>query len=57
LRTIKLQVPEQCREQYLKVILKNYEAKSQDELELGRADTFMHKISLKTPEPIYIKQF
>jgi len=57
LRTIKLQVPEQCREQYLKVILKNYEAKSQDELELGRSDTFMHKILLKTPEPIYIKQF
>ncbi len=56
-QTIHLNVPEQFREQYLKVILKNHEAVSQNKFDLGRTDTLMHEIVLKTAEPIYVKQF
>jgi hypothetical protein len=54
---IKLQVPEQYQQQYLKLLLQNHEAISQDKFDLGRTDTLMHEITLKTEEPIYIKQF
>jgi hypothetical protein len=50
-------VPQQFREQYLTVILKNHEAVSQNKFDLGRTDTLMHEIALKTSEPIYVKQF
>jgi hypothetical protein len=39
------------------VILKNHEAVSQNKFDLGRTDTLMHEIVLKTPEPMYVKQF
>jgi hypothetical protein len=53
----KLQVPEQFQKQYLSLVLKNHEAISQDKFDLGRTDTLMHEIALKTAEPIYVKQF
>ena len=53
----KLQVPEQFQKQYLNVLLKNHEAISQDKFDLGRTDTLMHEIALKTSEPVYVKQF
>jgi hypothetical protein len=53
----KLQVPEQFQKQYLNLLLKNHTAISQDKFDLGRTDTLMHEITLKTAEPIYIKQF
>ncbi len=56
-KTIHLQVPEQFCEQYLKVILTNHEAVSENKFDLGRTNTLMHEIALKTSEPIYIKQF
>jgi hypothetical protein len=56
-KTVHLQVPEQFCEQYLKVILKNHEAVSENELDLGCTDTLMHEITLKTDEPICVKQF
>jgi hypothetical protein len=56
-QTVHLNVPEQFRKQYLKVILKNHEAVSQKKFDLGRTDTLMHEIALKTQEPIYVKQF
>jgi hypothetical protein len=56
-KTVNLNVPDQFREQYLKVILKNHEAVSQNKFDLGRTDTLMHEIALKTSEPIYVKQF
>jgi hypothetical protein len=56
-KTIHLNVPEQFCKQYLKVILKNHQAVSQDKFDLGRTDTLMHEITLKTEEPIYVKQF
>jgi hypothetical protein len=56
-QTIHLNVPEKFREQYLKVILKNHEAVSQNKFDLGHTDTLMHEIVLKTAEPIHVKQF
>jgi len=56
-QTVDLNVPDQFSEQYLKVILKNHEAVSQNKFDLGRTDTLMHEIELKTSEPIYVKQF
>ncbi len=53
----KLQVPEKFQKEYLKLLLKNHEAISQDKFDLGHTDTLMHEIALKTAEPIYIKQF
>jgi hypothetical protein len=50
-------VPEQYQQQYLKLLLQNHEAVSQDKFELGRTDTLMHEIALKTEEPVYVKQF
>jgi hypothetical protein len=53
----KLQVPEQFQQQYLKLLLQNHQAISQIKFDLGRTDTLMHEIALKTTEPIYVKQF
>ncbi len=38
-------------------ILKNYKAVSESKFDLGRTDTLMHEIALKTDEPINVKQF
>jgi len=54
---VKLQVPEQFCQKYLNLLLKNHEAISQDKFDLGRTDTLMHEIALKTMEPVYVKQF
>ncbi len=54
---MKLNLPEQFRQKYLNLLLKNHEAISQDKFDLGRTDTLMHEILLKTQEPIYVKQF
>jgi hypothetical protein len=56
-KTVHLQVPEQFCKQYLKVILKNHKAVSENKFDLGRTDTLIHEIALKTSEPIYVKQF
>ena len=50
-------VPSEFRDQYLKTVLKYHEAVSQHKFDLGRANTLMHEITLKTKEPIYVKQF
>jgi hypothetical protein len=54
---VKLHVPEQFQQKYLNLLLKHHEAISQDKFDLGRTDTLIHEIALKTTEPIYIKQF
>ncbi len=50
-------MPEQYQQRYLQILLQNHEAVSQDKFDLGRTDTLMHEIALKTEEPIYVKQF
>jgi len=54
---VKLQVPPQFCQRYLNLLLKHHEAISQDKFDLGRTDTLMHEIALKTTEPVYVKQF
>jgi tetrahydrodipicolinate N-succinyltransferase len=55
--SVKLHVPEKYQQHYLKLLLHNHEAVCQDKFNLGRTDTLLHKIALKTDETIYIKQF
>jgi len=50
-------VPEEHREAYVDLILKHHEAVSRDRFDLGRTETLLHEIDLKSNEPIYIKQF
>ena len=57
LDNLTLNVPEELKESYLKVILDNHECISRHRFDLGRTDTLLHEISLKTEEPIYVKQF
>jgi hypothetical protein len=56
-KTVSLQVPEQFRDKYLKVLLINHEAVSQNRFDLSCTDMLMPEIALKTSELIYIKQF
>ncbi len=52
-----MQVPEQFHQQYLDVLLHHHEAISKDKFDLGKTDTLMHEVALRTQEPIYVKQF
>ncbi|MCZ2208037.1 hypothetical protein, partial [Cylindrospermopsis raciborskii] len=54
---VKLNVPEHLKDSYLSVILKNHECVSRHKFDLGRTDTLLHDIALKTEEPVYVKQF
>lgn len=51
------QIPDQFKDRYKRVILKHHEAISQHKLDLGRTNTLLHDIELRSPEPIYVKQF
>ena len=56
--TAKLEtVPEKYRGRYLQLLLEYHEAISQDKFDLGRSETLMHDIALKSEEPVYVKQF
>jgi len=48
---------ENIKKKYLDLVLKHHEAVSRDRFDLGRTKTLMHEISLKTDEPVYVKQF
>ena len=54
---VKMHVPEQFQAKYRNLLFKHHEAISQNKFDLGRTDTLMHEIALKTQEPIYVKQF
>ncbi len=50
-----MHVPEQFQAKYRNLLFKHHEAISQNKFDLGRTDTLMHEIALKTQEPIYVK--
>ena len=52
-----MHVQEQFQAKYRNLLFKHHAAISQNKFDLGRTDTLMHKIALKTQEPIYVKQF
>ena len=54
---VKLNVPEQYKEHYLNILYKNHEAISEHKYDLGKTETLMHDITLKSEEPVYVKQF
>ena len=54
---VNLTVPDNVWQHYLGVILKNHVCISRHKFDLGRTETLLHEISLKTNEPIYVKQF
>ena len=53
----KLNVPEEFRQRYIDLLLRNHEVISSDKYDLGKCTTSMHDIELKSEDPIYIKQF
>jgi hypothetical protein len=54
---VKLNVPDEFKDKYLNVLFNNHEAISQHKYDLGQTETLMHDISLKSEEPVYVKQF
>ena len=52
-----IEVPAEHKQWYLQVLLKFHKAISEDRFDLGRCRTDLHKITLKTDKPIFVKQF
>ena len=51
------EVPAEYKQWYLQVLLQFHKAISEDRFDLGRCRTDLHEITLKTEEPIFVKQF
>ena len=43
--------------QYEELILANHDVFAKDKFDLGFSDKVTHKINMKTPQPVYVKQF
>ena len=54
---LKLFVPNKFKVEFLKLIEKHHTVFSKDKSDLGNSQTLQHDISLRTKEPIYVKQF
>ena len=52
-----IEVPEEYKEKYYKLLTKYSDLFSDTKYDLGRATHFFHKIHLKDKEPVYRKQF
>ena len=52
---VNLTVPNKFKSDYHAVILKNHECISQHKFDLGRTEMLLHKILLKSEEPVYVK--
>ena len=57
LDNLNLNVPPQYRDQYVELIKRHHSVFSDSKSDLGRSDTILHEIHLKTAEPVYVKQF
>jgi len=53
----KILVPEQYKKRYEKVLEQCHEVFSRDKSDLGKSDLLSHDITLKSNEPVYVKQF
>ena len=53
----KLNVPEEYKQKYMDLLLRHHEVISAHKYDLGRTETLLHEITLKTEEPVYVKQF
>jgi len=54
---IKLEVPKEYKERYEQLLLKHHAAFSLDKSDLGYCDLLRHQLVMKTPEPVFVKQF
>jgi len=54
---VNLNVPEKFKAQYMEVLRRFHDVISKDKSDLGRSKTLQHEISLKSKEPVYVKQF
>lgn len=50
-------IPPLIRAQYEALILQNHDVFADDKFDLGFSDKISHKINMKTPQPVYVKQF
>ena len=57
LKNLNLNVPPEWRYRFMKVVLDNHECISRHKFDLGQTQTLLHEISLKSDEPVYVKQF
>jgi len=53
----KILVPEQYKKKYEKVLEQCHEVFSRDKSDLGKSDLLAHDITLKSKDPVYVKQF
>ena len=54
---VNLNVPEKFKKEYLSILYENHGVISRHKDDLGRSNTLQHEISLKSKEPVYVKQF
>ena len=54
---VNLNVPAQYKQRYLQVLQDHHQVISRSKNDLGRSNTLQHEISLKSNEPVYVKQF
>jgi hypothetical protein len=54
---LKMGFEDKEKPKYVELIMKNHDIFSFGKMDLGRASTLMHEITLKNEEPIYVKQF
>ena len=45
------------RAQYEELIIQNHDVFAHDKFDLGFSDVISHQINMKTPQPVYVKQF
>ena len=57
LKDLNLTVPNNEEAEYIELILKNHDVFSSTKHDLGLANNFQHEIKLRSPEPVFRKQF
>ena len=57
LQDLTLTVPQEYKQTYIDLILRNHDIFSVDKNDLGRANNFTHRIDLKNKAPVYIPQY
>ena len=54
---LNLQVPEEYEQRYVDLLVKHHAAFSLDKNDIGLCNLVQHKLTMKTPEPVFVKQF
>ena len=51
------ETPPEIRAKYEALIMQNHDVFANDKYDLGFSDAVSHRINMKTPQPVYVKQF